>query len=69
MVKDITKIRQLVGRSATIYTPGGRQKRQLRPAPSMPKLKCLEDDTAQESISSETSEAMYLSERHERVRH
>ena len=61
MVKDITKVRQLVGRSATNYTPGGRQKRQLRPAPSMPKLKCLENDTAQETFSNETSEVMRLS--------
>ena len=51
MVKDITKVRQLVGRFATKYTPGGRQKRQIRPIPSMPKLRCLEEDKAHEPTS------------------
>jgi hypothetical protein len=43
MAKNITKIRQLVSRNAARYSAGGRQKRQERPIPSMPRLKCLEE--------------------------
>jgi hypothetical protein len=34
-------LRQTVGREATRFTPGGRDKSRARPSPSLPKLKCL----------------------------
>lgn len=41
----LTQIRRLVGRNATRYSAGGREKRKLRPIPSLPKLKCLEPES------------------------
>jgi len=35
-------LRQASGRHATKFTLGGREKRQTRRLPSLPKLKCLE---------------------------
>jgi hypothetical protein len=37
-----TLLRQVTGRYATKFTPGGREKRVSRPVPSLPRLKCLE---------------------------
>ncbi len=41
----LTQIRRLVGRNATRYSAGGREKRMLRPVPSLPKLKCLNPES------------------------
>ena len=38
----LTKLRQLVGRNATKYSAGGREKRKLRREPSLPQFKCLD---------------------------
>jgi hypothetical protein len=43
-----TLLRQVTGRYATKFTPGGREKRATRPVPSLPKLKCLEDSETKE---------------------
>ena len=40
----LTKLRQLVGRNATKYSAGGREKRKLRREPSLPQLKCLDKE-------------------------
>jgi hypothetical protein len=36
-------LRQVTGRYASRFTPGGREKRITRPVPSLPKIKCLEE--------------------------
>jgi len=46
----LTMLRQVAGRYASKFTPGGREKRLTRPVPSLPKLKCL-DDTEQKEDS------------------
>ena len=38
-----TTLRQVAGRYASKFTPGGREKRLTRPVPSLPKLRCLEE--------------------------
>jgi len=38
----LVTVRQLASRNASKYAAGGREKRQTRPVPSLPKLKCLE---------------------------
>jgi hypothetical protein len=38
---QLAKMRKSITRAQTKYSVGGREKRQTRPAPSMPKLKCL----------------------------
>jgi hypothetical protein len=40
--QTVTMLRQLTGRYASKFTPGGREKRMTRPVPSLPKLSCLE---------------------------
>jgi hypothetical protein len=40
----LTILRQLVGRNASRYSAGGREKRKLRREPSLPQLKCLEKE-------------------------
>jgi len=42
----ITHIRQLTGRNDTKYSAGGREKRRVRPVPSLPKLKFLGEENA-----------------------
>jgi hypothetical protein len=41
--QTVTMLRQVTGRYASKFTPGGREKRVTRPVPSLPKLKCLEE--------------------------
>ena len=38
-------MRQSLTRSQTKYSVGGREKRKTRPVPSMPQLKCLQQDS------------------------
>jgi len=38
---QLAKMRRSIARGQTKYSAGGREKRQTRPAPSMPTLKCL----------------------------
>jgi hypothetical protein len=45
-----TLLRQVTGRYATKFTPGGREKRIPRAVPSLPKLKCLEETGVTEEI-------------------
>jgi hypothetical protein len=40
----LAKMRQSLTRTQTKYSAGGREKRRIRPSPSMPKLKCLQSD-------------------------
>ena len=40
----LTILRQLVGRNASRYSAGGREKRKLRREPFLPQLKCLDKD-------------------------
>jgi hypothetical protein len=40
----VTLLRQLVGRNASRYSAGGREKRKLRREPSLPQLKCLDKE-------------------------
>jgi hypothetical protein len=44
----VTMLRQVTGRYASRFTPGGREKRVTRPIPSLPKLKCLEGSESKE---------------------
>src|ERR1700748_1205049 len=41
--ETVTMLRQVTGRYASKFTPGGREKRVTRTVPSLPKLKCLEE--------------------------
>jgi hypothetical protein len=49
----LTALRQLIGRNATKYSAGGREKRVLRPVPSLPRLKCLESAGGHDESRSE----------------
>ena len=46
--QTVTMLRQLTGRYASKFTPGGREKRITRPIPSLPKLSCLESSEFKE---------------------
>lgn len=46
--QKLTLLRQLTGRYASKYTPGGREKRITRTMPSLPKVRCLESTDCQE---------------------
>jgi hypothetical protein len=48
----LTMLRQLVGRNASRYSAGGREKRKLRREPSLPQLKCLENGAVGETANS-----------------
>jgi len=41
--QTVAMLRQVTGRYASRFTPGGREKRITRPVPSLPKIKCLEE--------------------------
>jgi hypothetical protein len=41
--EKLTMLRQLAGRYASKFTPGGREKKATRPIPSLPKLRSLEN--------------------------
>ena len=46
--QTLATLRQVTGRYASKFTPGGREKRLSRPVPSLPKLRCLEDSEFKE---------------------
>jgi hypothetical protein len=46
--QKLTILRQVSGRYASKFTPGGREKRVTRPVPSLPKLRCLEESKFKE---------------------
>jgi hypothetical protein len=44
--RRLTVMRQGLARDQTKYSAGGREKQRKRAVPSMPKLRCLEDQAA-----------------------